>query len=62
VGRLAGGNEQHVVEVELPERLLRERQMPEMRRVERRPEDANGSDRTSTPSWVTLWPCAPGGA
>jgi hypothetical protein len=50
VGRLAGGNEQNPVETKLPERLLGERQMPEMRRIERRPEDANGSDRTSTPS------------
>jgi hypothetical protein len=38
---LPGGDEENPLEAELPDRLLREGEMPEVRRVERRSEDAD---------------------
>jgi hypothetical protein len=41
VGRGSGGDEDHLLEAELPERLLGERQVTEVRRVEGRAENPN---------------------
>jgi 3-phosphoshikimate 1-carboxyvinyltransferase len=41
VRRLTGRDEDHLVEAELPERLLGEREVTEVRRVESRPENAD---------------------
>src|SRR4029453_5186930 len=46
MGRLPGGNEQHLVELKLEERLLRAHQVSDVRGVEGAPEDpyAQGAD------------------
>jgi hypothetical protein len=47
VGRLARGDEQNLVEIELRCRLLGEDQVPDVRGVERAPENADLADEPS---------------
>ena len=54
VRRLAGRHQQHLVEPELPRRLLGEHQVPDVRRVERAPENADRGDRSQPLSLADL--------
>ena len=47
VRRLAGRHQQHLLQPELERRLLAEHQVPDVRRVERAPENADRGDRPS---------------
>ena len=44
IGRFAHRNEHYLVQPELKRRLLREHQVPDVRRIERAPEDADRAD------------------
>ena len=53
VGRLTDGHQQHPLEAQLERRLLREHQVPDVRRVERAPENA---DRGDPNPYSRTWP------